>query len=736
MSGSNKKTTLLAANLILILGAVLAVLISSQNYRMENNRLRMESFCATVESMKQVSENYIYTEKGYADDWATYIARQNMNLAEALEYIRMANTQENRYAHIVDMDDYSAWSTNILNSERRVSCYQDLQKEDTNSSRAMLRKMRWMFRNQEDKVLVLGKYRVGETQQNVISVGTRVELRQENGEKRPYLLLRVIPLEDLKRTWIFPTEYSSAEISLITSGGEYVVQSASMRSRSFLDYIRGYNFEDDYNQVEELAREIRTTNQGLLHYYDYRGRYCYWYYSRFDKDSDLDILGYVPAEQIETVDINWDMTLIVCGAFLLIGLLNGWHILSINWKLRQAVADAEQANQAKTEFLSSMSHDIRTPMNAIIGMTEIAKKHLGDPDYVEECLDKVSGAGRHLLALVNDILDISKIESGKMEINAHPCSIHEMADEIVTIIRPNAEKKQITFSYWLHDILQDGVMLDQLRFNQVLLNLLTNAVKYTRPGGAVFLDISEEEVEGSSDRVRLVCIVSDNGIGMSEEFQRDMYHSFSRAKDSRIDKIEGSGLGLAITRQIVDKMGGTIFCKSALGNGTAFTVKVELKTVDIVSETEPADLEAEEKQSEFEGMQLLIAEDNDLNWEIIQILLEEQGIRTERAENGQEVLTMLADKPDHYYDLVLMDIQMPVMDGKEATRRIRKESRPGVKEIPVVAMTADAFSESVRECQEIGMDGYISKPVDMQQVFRALRQAKIKNRRIQEHEKA
>ena len=303
-----------------------------------------------VESTKQVSKNYLSTEKGYADDWAAYIASCHMTAEEALDYIRTTNTQEDRAAHLVDMADFSARSTFVRNGNPWVHCYEEQQKLATTDSSAFLDKMEQLFNAGPDEVPVLGKYRVGESQRTVVSVGTRVMICEEDGSDRPYLLLHLIPVEYLQNTWTFPTEFPLAEISMIVNDGGYVVQSPSLRSRTFLDFIRAYNFPDDYNAVDSLAERLLTTENGLLTYKDSRGVDCYFYYFSFGEGSNIDILGYIPASQIQPEAVEWSIVLLVCGTLFLLFLIDGAYILSINQNLRRAVDMAEHANQAKTRF--------------------------------------------------------------------------------------------------------------------------------------------------------------------------------------------------------------------------------------------------------------------------------------------------------------------------------------------------------------------------------------------------
>ena len=746
---------LVIVNILLILAAVFSSLIYSDHIRKEKTQMEVDAFCSTIEGMKQVSVRYLEMEKGYAANWADYIESQNMTMDEALEYIKESNSQKDRYAHIVDMDTYEAHSTYEKNGDNSVHCYEEFKSVGTLTDQIFLKNMDQMFDSEANSINVLGKYKVKEAQITVVSVGTRVTLRTEGNDTKDYLLLRVIPMESMRNIWVFPVEYTAAEVGMITQNGNYVIQSASMKAYNFLEFIRTYNFENDYNRVNDLEKRLLTTKEGLMEYQDSKGEECYWYYSAFDDDSGLDILGCIPVSALNTHTSNWIAVFLTCGILLLLVLIDGAYILNINRKLRETVAGAEFANQAKTRFLSSMSHDIRTPMNAVIGMTDIARKYADDPEKVRECLDKVSLASSHLLTLINDILDISRIESGNMVLNPALFSVKDLTEKLVNIVLPQIEKKELEFIHDIDNFKYEYLVADELRLNQIFINLLNNAVKYTRPGGKVKLEIHEEIILEDSSKIRLVCRIVDTGIGMSEEFQKTMYNSFERATDSRINKIQGSGLGLAIAKEMVELMDGTIVCRSELGKGTEFTVMLELPVVygtvsrkeeSVAGENSRKDREsvagstrlkgsvenvAENEADRFKGMKVLVAEDNDLNWEILCELLGEHGVLCDRAENGQECVKMISAAEDDTYDLIFMDVQMPVMNGRDATREIRKSARKYVRNITVVAITADAFAEDMKECMEAGMNGHISKPVDIRKVLNILE----KVQRIKENDR-
>ena len=725
ISRSSGKLTLILINTILILFAICSSFGYSHIVKADNEQLQLDAFCSTIESMKQASATYLNTEKGYVDDWASYIMHEHMSVDEALDYIRKANTQSDRYAHIIDMDTFDAWSTYAKNGDNSVSCYANYKNQsDSNyTSRIFTQNVYQVFNSTEGELNVIGKYRISETQQTVISVGTRVMLRTDDGRSKVYLLLRIIPVESLRSTWVFPTDYTAAEVSVISREGEYVIQSESMKSRNFPEYIRGYNFQDDYNKVDALIDELASNENGLLVYKNYKGEDCYWYYSSFGSASGLDILGYIPVHALNTVHMNWLIVFIISGTMLLLLVIDISYIMQTNRQLQQAADMAEQANQAKTRFLSAMSHDIRTPMNAVLGMTDIAKKNIDDPEYVMHCLDNISRAGSHLLTLINDILDISKVESGKMQLNPNTFSLESAITDLDNIIRPRADEKHLHFEVSLHDISAPYLFADELRLNQIAINLLTNAVKYTNPGGDIHFEVWQEPLPPDSGMVRICTVIADTGIGMTEEFQKTMYSSFTRAADSRIDKVEGSGLGLSITKQLVDLMHGQIQCDSSPGKGTTYRVTLDLTIADDnavqIFTSHTADSFGS-NTAELSKLHLLIAEDNDLNWEIIQTQLAEYGIRSDRAENGQECIDKLTSAPPHTYDLILMDIQMPVLNGKEAARRIRACEDSAISSIPIIAITADAFAEDIKDCMDAGMNGHIAKPVDMKKVLQLL----------------
>ncbi len=516
--------------------------------------------------------------------------------------------------------------------------------------------------------------------------------------------------------------------------------------------------------------------------------------------------------------------------------------------LDQAKKEAVHANEAKSEFLSSMSHDIRTPMNAIIGMTEIATRNIRDSARIEDCLGKIRLSSKHLLGLINDVLDMSKIESGKMMLNEGPVSLREVMDDIVNIAQPQIKEKNQYFDIYIQDILTENVLCDEIRLNQVILNLLSNAIKFTPSEGRIDVHLYQEESPKGEAYVRTHFLVEDTGIGMSEEFQKKIFDSFVREEKAQVQKIVGTGLGTSIAKNIINLMGGEISLQSEEGKGSTFHVIVDLKksevdeedmklpewSILVVDDDERLCLSAvanlkdlgvhadwtldgmeavkmiaehhergedyhfalvdwkmpnmdgiqtiqeirkrvgrhmpiflvssydwgemEDKLSSFEiegfigkplfkstlfgrlqqymegysfdtdntgeqvdfnNKRILLSEDIDINWEIANEILSASGLILERAENGLECVNMFQQSEEGFYDAILMDIRMPVMDGYDATKAIRALDRSD-SNLPIIAMTADAFSDDAQRCFECGMDAHLTKPLDIRECMRTL----------------
>ena len=368
-----------------------------------------------------------------------------------------------------------------------------------------------------------------------------------------------------------------------------------------------------------------------------------------------------------------------------------------NRELELAIKQEAKANRSKQEFLFNMSHDIRTPMNAIIGFTSLAQSHLDDKEMLDSYLKKISTSSEYLLSLINDVLDMSRIESGKLKIEESNVYLPSILEDIRDIVSSNVQKKQLSLNTNIVDLKDTNVLTDPLKLKQVLLNVVANAIKFTPSGGYVNLSLVQKDGYGNYD-----FIVEDNGIGISKEFQEHIFEQFSREVTSTVSRVQGTGLGLSISKAIVDMMGGSIAVESDSGKGSKFTISLCFKVTD-----ETTDNKTISSNNIIDtNKKILLVEDNELNYEIAKTVLEEAGFRVDGASNGKEAIDKASDNT---YDVILMDIQMPIMDGYEATKELRRLGN----RTPIIAMTANAFSEDRKKAKEVGMDGYISKPIDV-----------------------
>ena len=827
-------------NIIIIASILSFVVIYSGFSNKESYRRQIEHFESTTVTMEQVTQNYLEGEQRICDVWARYICNRTMTMEDAAEYIRSSHVLKNTSAHLVFTDTLTGLSTRPKQGST----------DNYEVSYARVNVLDTMNMGDEigDSIKITRAYTNPMNGEQSLAFCNMVTLYDESGTPREAILMRIVPIAELEQKWIFPeSELVNAELSMIDSDGNYILKGPSFKNSNFFEFYKSYN-QTEPESANELFGKI-TSSTGSISMLNSHGEECILAFTPVDATSGWSLLCFVPANDLDVEKEDWLLFGVVSVGLLILFVSDMVHVLFLNKRLQVTAREAESANKAKTDFLSTMSHDIRTPMNAIIGLTAIAEKNLGDVESTGESLRKISLAGNHLLTLINDILDISKVESGKLKLSPLTFSIVETVENLVNISQPMIKEKNLEFSFHINQMEKEYLYADQLRLNQIYINILSNAIKYTEPGGRISVDMREEE-SPKTGCVRLTYVVEDTGIGMSPEFIENMYQPFSRQVDSRVNSIQGTGLGLAITKQMVDLMGGTIECKSEQGKGTTFTVvldipvserqredmkldpidvlivdddEVMLKTAvdtleslgatteqtasglealgmighrhqegrdyDVIiidwkmpeidgvgtikrirseldSKTpillisaydwsdieekakeagangfvskplfrstlydkinkligkESSSIEPEDDYSDLKGMNILVAEDNDVNWEIVSAMLEMFGITSERAENGRVCVEKMQSAEIGRYDLVFMDIQMPEMNGLDATREIRKFTQTWASTIPIVAMTADAFSENVTECLNAGMNGHIAKPIDIKLVIKEIR---------------
>ena len=844
-----KTSWIVMANVALMCAILAFVALYSSYERKESYQSQVEHFVNTTITMERVTGNYLEGEQGICDNWAQYINTQDLTLEEAAAYIRATHARATTSAHLIDAETLTGYST-----RPRPNTEDDY---DVSYARMELIGDGAWIADLGEAINISRTYTNPMNGEQSLAFCNRLSVRDaETGEKRQAYLLRVIQTSKLEEKWVFPEEeYEDEDYSIIDTDGNYVIRGRSFKNNSFFEFYKSYN-QPGIQAQQQLFENI-LSGTGSFTMKDSKGRECIVAHTPITSTRGWVLLSSAPDSNLHAVTENWILIGVISFGLLLLLVTDFLYMHSFNKKLRVMAREAEAANKAKTDFLSTMSHDIRTPMNAIIGLTTIAEKNLGDPEAVGDNLRKISLASNHLLTLINDILDISKVESGKLNLSPLTFSIVETVQNLVNLSQPMIKEKNIDFSFRINRMEKEYLYADQLRLNQIYINILSNAIKYTMPGGSVSVDLREEESE-KEGCVRLTYRVADTGIGMSPEFLEKMYQPFSRQTDSRVNSIQGTGLGLAITKQMVELMNGTIECQSEPGKGTTFTITLDLpvaekqleemridgvdaliadddpilletavdtleslgvradramtgkdalemtrrrheegkdynvvildwrmpdmdgiETIRRIREevdaripilltsaydwsdiedaakeagangfigkplfrsglyekinemlgTEAKAVEPEDDYSDLAGMNILIAEDNDINWEIISTMLGMFGITAERAENGRICVDKMAGAEEGCYDLIFMDVQMPEMNGLDATRNIRRLENKWAASIPIIAMTADAFSENVTECLQAGMNGHIAKPVDLKLVIKEIRRIKEEKRK-------
>ena len=835
-----------------MVGILVFVLIFSHQDQQNNFDKQVANFEDLTVAMERVTENYLQGEQRICDVWAEYINGREMTLSEATEFIRSSHVLQTTSAHLIYADTREGLSTRlpkVKESDGSAVSYKDVD---------IIGNGEWIA-EVGHAVNVSRAYTNPKNGQKSLAFINKIRVVDEGnaGEMKDAFLLRIVPVSDLEEKWVFPQqEYGAAELSVINADGAYIIKGGSFLSNNFFEFYQSYNPPVGPAALQELKDATRSP-RGSFYMEDAEGKTLLVAHTPVGTSNGWIMLGCIRSSSLPSKTENWLLIGVVVVGLLFLLAINTVYMRFVNKRLQQMAEEAAEANNAKTVFLSTMSHDIRTPMNAVMGLTAIAGKKTAEGKPVSDELKKISLAGNHLLTLINDILDISKVESGRLSLNPLTFSVVESVENLVNISQPMVREKGIDFNFRVDRVEREHLYADQMRLNQIYVNVLSNAIKYTPPGGAVNVDLREEPSE-KPGCVKLVYRVADNGMGMSPEFMKVMYQPFSRQTDSRVNSIQGTGLGLAITKKMVDLMEGVIECESEPDKGTTFTITLDLpvadrapdemqlgaidvllvdddrtlletaadtlrslgatvsvaesggealalleergktadklfdvvildwkmaemdgvetarqirerisaelpillisaydwsdietaavdagangfiskplfrstlfETINGLLSTDAKPMEQEDSHADLAGMNVLIAEDNDVNWEIIHAMLDMVGVGSERAANGKLCVETLCAAPVGKYDLIFMDIQMPEMNGLEATRTIRALDDPGRAGIPIVAMTADAFSENVAECLAAGMDGHVAKPIDLKIVIKEIRKIKEKRK--------
>lgn len=512
---------------------------------------------------------------------------------------------------------------------------------------------------------------------------------------------------------------------LINSNGTIMVRPRHKNGNKTI-----YNIFDMISKNENNTEEIHAFRQNIQNLetgwakFNSDGQGLIFCYEPLKIDSSWLLVSIVPENVITTQAKSVVRKTIVFSAISLLTILciiaifHGFkmHEREIHTQeLTAALNIADNANRAKGRFLMDMSHDIRTPLNAIIGMVSIAQDNISDQSRLKDCLEKINSSSTHLLSLISDILDMSQIEKGKIILKEEAISLPQLFEQTVDVMRPIAKEAHLDLEMRPIQLQNNTIIGDSLRIRQILLNIIRNAVKYTQPGGHITLELTQEEHYEGLATYRFRCI--DTGIGMNQEFMERIFLPFERERNTTDSKVAGMGVGLTITKKLLDLMGGTISVESELHKGSIFTVEFHFMYQD-----SDFSIVQTEEEPDYSNRRVLLVEDNELNMEILEELLSTTNIQIEKAYDGQQAVSMVISQPAQYYDIIFMDIQMPVMDGYEAARQIRNMERDDLHVIPIIAVSANALASDVENSLIAGMNGHIPKPVDLDELIDTLQQ--------------
>ena len=690
--GKDRFIALALSNIAIAVFVLILCVGYSQNVRSDKERAARDAFTAAVESTAQLSYGYMSSLQNECDSWAAYIENHGYSAEEAVEYLKEVNINSDVSVHILYYDTLSGLSTGSGNNGNKVD-YSQVAESFTYILPLMINGTRG-----EGTVYISSAYINPVDGINSIGFCSLLTVRDDRGGDAKAILVKTIPVNVLHSQWLFPGAYREAEVSLIDINGRYIIQSGSMSGDTFWTFIKQNNGLS-YVDIGRFQSSFQKEDKCLVELKDQAGEDAYYVSSQIENTLNCTFVGYIQSKALVDIGFDWHMLFYVTIGFLLLLLLDGSHIMSINRQLKKSVEETQNANMAKTRFLSSMSHDIRTPMNAIIGMSVIAQSNLNSPDKIQDCLAKINTSSRHLLNLINEVLDMSKIESGKIDLIYEEVSLPKLIEDVMDVFRPLVAEKYQTLQVNANRVRHEHVVTDKGRLQQVLVNLLSNAVKYTPEGGNIGLRI-QETPSFAKGKGQYSFVVTDSGIGMHEDFISHVFEPFSRADDARINNIQGTGLGMAITQNIVRMMNGTIEVKSTPGKGSQFVVAV---TFDLCSEPETDD-------GELAGLPVLVADDDQAICESVSEILNELGMQCSWVLSGREAVDRVVKAHEQSDDFfaVILDWIMPDIDGLETLKLIRTRVGP---DMPIIIISAYDFSEIEDKFRLAGADAFITKPL-------------------------
>ncbi|MCI2069604.1 MAG: ATP-binding protein [Bacilli bacterium] len=719
MKHSHKRNLIVIGVDLALIGATIAsFVVYSSDYRAKLKAQNLSDIQNLNTSSAKISSAIFLNSQNRLADIIKYIEKKQFTVSEAMSFIADSSNDANTQFELIGADYtgfvYTKGLTSFPSVEYDATDYGALKTIFSSTDPAS-------FTN----LLCTPEFSDRYNGVKSFAIYNYVTISDGAGGFNRYTLMDIYASSSLANDIALDGGYTGMATTLINQNGDYLFGNTDFKSGNLFTFFYKFsNLSLDERNAEYTS--FQAMKEGTFYHKDSKGREAVFVYCPVPSTTFYSV-SLVPLSSYHLNPLDLNYTFLIAGLILALMIFNVSWLIENNRRLRVSVEKEKVASEAKTDFLSRMSHDIRTPLNVVIGSADLAIDEENNPENTKKYLANIDRSGRLLLALINDILDLNKVESGKMELNKTPYAFEEFSQMILGTVKPLASDKGIDFQIGKTNETMPVLEFDHVRMNQIFYNILSNSVKFTAPGGKISLEVTDTKIDEDHYLATFVC--SDTGCGMSEEFQKHMFEVFTQEERSNNTKVpQGTGLGLAIVKNLVELMGGTIKVQSAINKGTTFTIAIPGKVTSLT----PQKVEEKEKAdtATIYGKRILLCEDNDLNAEIAEKILEKASVSVTRASDGAEGVKLYLLSAPRAFDAILMDMRMPKMTGIEATLAIRSSNKEDAKDIPIIAMTANAFDSDIKNCLDAGMNAHLSKPIEPKKMFLTIAEE------IGKHEKA
>ena len=703
-----RKWLVLAVNIVGVILISIFFILYNQSYKNRLYNQNIDDISNLNQTSAAITEAYFSAKEQHLADMAKYIEYNQFTIEEAIAYLRYANSDKDEQYQLVGTDYLglvvqSGKKDTVSEIDYSNHNYSELQSIILQTSLCENAEVVFVpeFTNDLDGV-------------KCFALQTGVKIRQSDGSSQKMSLMSVSRSENFINQIQFEGGYEGMSTIIIDHLGNYIISDSGYQSENFFQYLYVFNGLS-LDQKNQLVDQFKNSTSGYFEFLNSKEQECVFFYRKIS-NSDWYSLSAIPVEAFHYLFFDYQFTILTLVVLLSVFVVDITWLQHLNGRMKTMMEKEQKANSTKSEFLSRMSHDIRTPMNAILGLTQLGYEETDD-HHAKEYFGKILSSASYLLSLLNDILDMSKMESGHVTLHEEVVNCKNFFYELSELLTPMIKERGLTINYVnnIEDV--EYLYCDRVRIKQIYLNLLSNAIKFSNQNGTIDWIVNKNKEKDG--RIYFDVIVRDYGCGMSEDFMKRIFRPFEQEKNEFSNEKAGTGLGLAICKNLVVQMGGTIRVESKLSEGSTFTVSLSHK---IAQSPELEKTETVYIYEKLKGKNILLVEDNELNTEIAKRILEKREMEVTCAENGKIAIELFCASENGYYDAILMDIRMPVLDGLSATRQIRLLEREDAKHVPIIAMTADAYESERKQGFEAGMSDYLSKPIDTKLLLETLEQ--------------